>query len=116
MNSNKTQQIDLILESVKGDNNTIKKVLKIPYTDFNNDAALRIYNDKNALVFYASTRLMQIIKTNGGYEIDVTSTGKEFLNKRYEITEVVTKRIVCKGIITDKKNSEVKNTNKKDDA
>jgi uncharacterized protein YxjI len=88
-----------IVEDLSDDQKTvIKSLLKIPYQDFKSGKALRVYDTDGSQLFYSSTRMKTLVQ-NDGYEVDVTNNEKLLLGKRFELTEVVTKKTLLEGKI-----------------
>ncbi len=94
--------IDNEISELKDNKQAIKSTLIIPYSETKKDLSFSVFDNDNCRIFYASTRLHDLIKTDNSYEINITGK-KNLIGKRFELVEAGTHKVVLKGKISLKK-------------
>lgn len=94
-----TKDLSIENETIKvGEQSATISVIKLP-VDNKKNKAFRVYGANNEVVFYRSTRLDTLTKTDNGLKADVTGFEKEIGGKVYDVREVETKDVVLVGKI-----------------
>lgn len=88
----------LLINIYDADKIVSKALLKISLTPDSSDKSLRVTDDNGSTYFYASTRIGTLLKTDNGYEADVTA-GVNLEGKKYQLKEASTGKLLQEGII-----------------
>lgn len=97
MKSENAKQVDAYLTDELDENKSlIKSELNIPYNGKCSNVAVRVKD-----ILYASTRLQTVIKTDEGFEVDVTHQGK-LAGKKYQLNELRSGKLLQHGNISVK--------------